>query len=263
MQKVLRKVKSILLPKIIEVKAVNPGKPKLPNADDDLINKAVSWWENNEYENVQRYKLIQWFGKTIIKIPFKETVEGNYFKPAHDLVEIIQNMQEDNILSTLNESSKILEPGCNVGRNLYYLSKKYKCEIVGIDISQKAIDIAKNKIWKNYPKCLFYKDNVLTTQFFDQFNDNHFDLVYTRWHLIHIPLSDVKKKYIESLKRISKTLILFEPVRDDRSKTELYHDGQYTLSWDNWCTEYNLKEYQCKKVIKWKDNTKVFYNNTI
>jgi len=255
----LKAMIKFFVPRIVQVKNNENNNPRKATEQDDLVEKAISWWKNDEYTKVQKFKNLRWLGLTFFRIPYYETVKGIYFKPAIDLVKIVKKMQKDKIIPSLDKNSKIFESGCNVGRNLYYLQKAFNCEVVGIDISQQAIDIAKNKIWKNREKYEFHIGNVLTTDFFDQFTDNYFDLVFTRWHLIHIPLSAEKKKYVESLKRISKILVLLEPVRQNCNEVELYQDGRYTLSWDDWVSEYNLKEYKSNLLTKRKDNTKAFY----
>ena len=143
--------------------------------------------------------------------------------------------------------------------NLYYLQDAFHCNVTGIDICKSALDIAKEEIWKGRDKYQFHLENVLSTDFFEKVSDGYYDIIITRWHLIHVPLSEAKKSYVESLKRISKVLIVIEPSKDDYHEVDLYHDGHYALSWDDWISEYGLTEYKSEKISKWDDGTKIFY----
>ena len=53
---------------------------------------------------------------------------------------MFKKLENENILPKITNSSKILEPGCSVGQNLWYIKKKYNCNVYGIDISKSAIE---------------------------------------------------------------------------------------------------------------------------
>jgi SAM-dependent methyltransferase len=225
--------------------------------DDDLIEHAVSWWKEDRYTKVKRFICLKWLGRTLLKIPYTESIESNYNKPANDIVHIIIEMQNKGLITEIDESSHIFEGGCNIGRNLLYLQKAFNCIVEGMDISEKAISIANHKIWKRRQNYKFHVGNVLTTDFFNNIEDNAFDLAFTRWHLVHLPKTSAKTEYVDHLKRIAKALILFEPVKKGKEGTDLYHDKSYALSWDDWAKDYDLTEYEPK--IKLPNHTRVFY----
>ena len=257
----LKSIVRAFIPRVVSVKRQPGNNPeRIPTTEDDLIEKAVSWWKEDEYTKVERFKHLEWLGFTLIRWPYHETIEGNYFGSARDLGVVLKELQNLGVVPPLGKESNIFEPGCNVGKNLFQIQEEYGCRVTGLDISQKAIQIAKNKIWKNRRNYQFFVDNALTTDLFAQFEDNFFDLTLTRWHLIHIPLSDAKRKYVENLKRISKCLVIFEPVKEGTHEIQLYQDGKYCLSWDDWPREYNLTEYDSPAVQMLREGTtKVFY----
>lgn len=259
MQK-LKRIITAFIPRIVKVRRERSPEKSLANETHDLIDKAVFWWKYDQYAKVKRFKHLRLFGFTLLKWPYYETIEGNYWKPANDIVQLVKEMQESGIISTLDEYSKIFEPGCNVGRNLYYLQQEFNCEVVGLDISEKAIEIAEQKIWKGRRRYKFCVDNALTTDFFNKLDNNTFDLVITRGHLMHIPLSDAKRKYVETLKRIGRTLVILEPVREGLHEIHLYQDGTYCLSWDDWALEYGLREYRSPTVSSFGGGTRVFFS---
>ncbi|MBE0655732.1 MAG: class I SAM-dependent methyltransferase [Bacteroidales bacterium] len=72
-------------------------------------------------------------------------------------------------------SPKILEVGCSTGYITRYLAKKYNCDIVGIDLSQLLLDIAKEESDKTgLQNIRYYKADVANLPF----SDNTFDIVF-------------------------------------------------------------------------------------
>lgn len=98
--------------------------------------------------------------------------------------------------------SKILDLGCGDGTRLSYISKNKK-DCIGVDISKKAINIAK----KQYPKCEFRVMNLEHLSF----RDNNFDLVYSAFVLEH--LDNPEKVISEAIRVLKKSglLILMAP----------------------------------------------------
>jgi len=242
MKKNLNKV----IPRLVKIrrKGSQSNPYVVAGEDHDLVERAVDWWKDDKYSKVKRYKYFQWLGIEWFKLPYYESIEEAYLKPADDFVSLVGDLISQGIVCPLDDGSRVFEPGCNVGRNLLFLQDKYNCHVEGLDISAEAIRKAEEKVWNARSKYKFTVENALTGNFFDSIPDNAYDFVFTRWHLIHIPLSDAKKRYVESLKRIAKTVVLVEPVREGTHEVQLYQDGQYCLSWDDWESEYGLKEYK-------------------
>jgi SAM-dependent methyltransferase len=72
----------------------------------------------------------------------------------------------------LNKNIKILEIGCYIGDLLYYLKKKNKCKVYGVEPSKKACQISKNifslKIEnKTFFESKFFALNKKNLEFFD------------------------------------------------------------------------------------------------
>lgn len=254
-----------LFPRIVKFRREkgSTNKPvRRPNEQDDLLEKTMGWWKHDEFTKIKRFKHLRWLGFTLYKYPYYETHCDHYLNPADDLVAVLKDMIHDKIIPELNENSKVLEPGCSVGRNLLSLQEVFNCEVYGVDISAKAIKLAKEEIWKDRKNHNFYTENVLTTQFFKEFRDNYFDLIVIRNHLLNIPLSREKKDYVESLKRIGKELVVFEKMKENYNEIDIAADGRYALSWDNWSVEYELEEYHSPNTYELKAGEKVFFNKT-
>ena len=101
------------------------------------------------------------------------------------------------------KDSKILELGCNIGRNLDYLSKAGFTDLRGIEISRKAVDFAK----VHYPYLKIYCSSIE-----DIIKDlREFDLVFTMATLEHIHTDS--EWIFPEVERIAKRLITIEDER--------------------------------------------------
>ncbi|MDP2943351.1 MAG: class I SAM-dependent methyltransferase, partial [Candidatus Omnitrophota bacterium] len=85
----------------------------------------------------------------------------------------------------IEEGQKVLEIGCNVGRNLNELFLSGFYDLSGVEISKNAVEMMR----KAYPdmagKIKIY--NGAVESFIEDFKDNSFDLVFTMAVLEHIP----------------------------------------------------------------------------
>ena len=87
--------------------------------------------------------------------------------------------------------------GCGNGR-LFSLLKDRGVEYIGIDSSEKLIDIAKSKYWKENPKFLVVEALHLP------FPDNYFDKIYSIAVLHHIPSDAFRLEFLKEVKRVLK-----------------------------------------------------------
>lgn len=99
----------------------------------------------------------------------------------------------------LNEGSKVLDLACGVGSTSFYLAKKYKCKITGIDISNSMINIAKSKLaGSNYSKNISFQPADALKM---PFPDNSFDVVIAQAFFI---LIDNKVNALKEIYRVLK-----------------------------------------------------------
>ena len=80
--------------------------------------------------------------------------------------------------------AKILEIGCNVGRNLNYLFSSGFYRIYGIEISENAVDLLKRSFPEMAENVEIY--NMAVEEKIKDFQDNEFDTVFTMAVLEHI-----------------------------------------------------------------------------
>ncbi|MBI2529606.1 MAG: class I SAM-dependent methyltransferase [Candidatus Diapherotrites archaeon] len=119
------------------------------------------------------------------KIPWNEG------RPSRDLVALVKNK---------SFRGPVLDICCGIGTNAIYAAKK-GFEAIGIDISEKAIEIAKenSKKAKVDSEAKFVVGDVLMPKF----PDKEFGLVFDRGCLHHIHPED-RKGFIGEIKRVLK-----------------------------------------------------------
>lgn len=83
-----------------------------------------------------------------------------------------------------NQTAKILEIGCNVGRNLNYLFLAGFTNLVGIELNKKAVQLLKSSYPLMAQKVKIY--NFPVEKIIGKIKDNEFDIVFTLAVLMHI-----------------------------------------------------------------------------
>lgn len=139
-----------------------------------------------------------------------------------------------NIIKMGNIQS-VLEVGANLGTNLSKL--KGKCyKIYGVDINEEALKTAQSL----YPFAHFQKGSAYNLPF----EDDSFELVFTRGVLIHIPVkNDDRNKVLKEMLRVSsKYIVNIEYACEDENK-------HYEIV--NWRENQNLWRINVDKY--WKD----------
>jgi SAM-dependent methyltransferase len=115
------------------------------------------------------------------------------------LLQLIENHSSD-------KNIKILEIGCNVGRNLNRLFEAGFRNLEAIEISEKAVKMLE----KSFPEmaAIAKINNLPVEEKIKEFKDNEFDIVYTMAVLEHI--HNDSKWIFPEIVRIAKTVITIE-----------------------------------------------------
>lgn len=141
---------------------------------------------------------------------------GNFIR-TNDLVDIIKALDIDN--------PKILEVGCNAGRNLNGLYEAGYRNLHAIEISQPAIDLFE----KTYPET-FAASNILCGDaekiLSENFDDNEFDIVFTMAVLQHI--------HPKSIGNVSKNIFRI------CKKFLITHEAETHVSWRHFNRSYRV-----------------------
>lgn len=147
---------------------------------------------------------------------------------------------------------KFLEVGCNVGNQLNMVRELDYNNLWGIDISEHALKIARQRSDFN-----IVNGNALDIPF----KDNFFDMVFTSGLLIHIPPHKIHTVLDEIYRCSSKYIWGFEYYYPSEIKETKYRNEDNLM----WKANYpklfldrfdNLKLVH-KKLIKYKDNNNV------
>lgn len=103
------------------------------------------------------------------------------------------------ISNTLLSPCRIIDLGCGAGNYVIYFAKK-GFDAIGVDISENAIDMARNTARKLGVSCTFVVADVLGD--IAEFS-NGFDFGYD-WELLHHIFPESRDKYIENVFRFLK-----------------------------------------------------------
>ncbi len=83
---------------------------------------------------------------------------------------------------TFSNNTRVLDIGSGLGGAAFYMAEKYGASVVGLDLSEVMIEIA-NERAKGISNVEFHLADVLTMDF----EENSFDLIWSRDALLHIP----------------------------------------------------------------------------
>lgn len=84
---------------------------------------------------------------------------------------------------SLHKGARILELGCNVGRNLSYLQSIGYINLFGVELNKKAVAVSE-KLYLNLVKAKIANDTI---EHYILYNTEHYDLIFTMAVLEHIP----------------------------------------------------------------------------
>jgi SAM-dependent methyltransferase len=223
--------------------------PDLPPA-----GTGIEYWRDGLERRMPRWWELKWRGRVLVRMRSDHN-ERAYWRRRRELIRLIDEMTTAGTLPPLHADSRVLEPGCNVGQNLWEISRRWRCQVHGIDIDRAALDQAAARAWPRPGQ--FAYGNVLDPATLSSYADREFDLVLTRWHLIHVPPGDAKTEYLRNLKRIGRAGLILEPTAPDKTgRVEWAEKGTYCLSWDDWAGWYGLKRFSPRTPLPYTD---VFY----
>lgn len=130
--------------------------------------------------------------------------EGN--KP-HDYIRVIGRSKALlEIISDLPKNARILEVGCNVGRNLAYLYDNGYIGVEGVEINPHAVELLR----RTFPQLAGTQIHIgAAGEVLPKFADDEFDLVYTMAVLEHIHPDE--SSVFDDMTRIGKHVLAIEP----------------------------------------------------
>jgi len=152
----------------------------------------------------------------------------------------------------ISEGSIVLDAGCGFGRTAGHLAKKYGCKVVGIDISERMIEGAREKARKERVDDLvrFQVGNAESTHF----KDESFDAVISEGTTVLTDKQRALREYVRVTKRggyigLNELSWRRKPSKEviDRAFTDL--QGVNPLEYDEWTNllvDSGLKDIQSR-----------------
>lgn len=115
----------------------------------------------------------------------------------------------DDFLKLIGKGGKILDAGCGPGGDVAYIASK-GFDVVGIDLSEKMLEIAKRK----NPRIYFQKADIRKLNF----KPNTFDGIIASFSLIHIPKKDVNKTVDIFYKLLKPRGVIYIGIQEGKSQ---------------------------------------------
>jgi len=155
----------------------------------------------------------------------------------------IEREEEEEVKSLSEFSSRIpldgrvLDAGCGNGAYSRILSEKF--EVIGVDISEKQIELAK----QNAPKAKFICQDMTKVTF----PDEHFNGILSYYSIIHIPREEhyeLLRNFRRMLKINGIVLLTFHNSDDPESYDENFFGSGAKMFWSGFDEATNLKMIQ-------------------
>jgi ubiquinone/menaquinone biosynthesis C-methylase UbiE len=172
----------------------------------------------------------------------KEIVRKGYNKTAKKLqIQLGSRKEEAHIFKVVDEfissipiHGVVLDAGCGNGAYSRYLSEKLN--VIGVDISEKQIELAR----QNAPRAKFICGDISIVKF----PDEYFDGILSFYTIIHIPRDEhygLLESFYRILKNTGVVLLNFHLNDDAESYEENFLGSGSQMYWSGFDRETNLK----------------------
>src|SRR2546430_1658547 len=85
---------------------------------------GIEYWREGLERRMPRYWELTWRGRVLMRMRSDHN-ERAYWRRRRDLIVLIDEMNRRGILPALTSETRVLEPGCNVGQNLWEISERW------------------------------------------------------------------------------------------------------------------------------------------
>lgn len=134
-------------------------------------------------------------------------------------------------------SNTVLEIGCNIGRNLFYLKSELKMDVAAIEISQYAVD----QMPKQYPVLQDTKIYVGDVkEVIREIPDSAYDVVYSMAVLMHLHPTTPEEFWEDVVRVAGKYIVTIE---NERTSSDRHWGRNYNKVF----LKYNVKEVFCER----------------
>lgn len=179
----------------------------------------------------EQHRLTQWWKTEPFKNPGPQRDE-NCCDALIELELLIAN-------GHLTPPRSYFEPGCCLGRNLRLFEERYGGEVYGLEVHPELVKATEDAV----PGVRMITANIFDTDTWAAgLPDKIFDLTLTRSFLFYLPPGPDKHRVVDTLKRLSKFLLVMEPNFTNTGRWEPEDRGSYVCSWERW-EDYGLRPY--------------------
>ena len=142
----------------------------------------------------------------------------------------------DAFISLLPRGGKVLDVGCGAGPKIGYLMK-HGLQVMGIDFSQRMLDLAKKDCPAGTFKCMAMED-------MDQLTET-FDGVFAQASLLHVPKKNVGEMIRKMTDRLNPQGILYIAVKEKKEEgpeEEITIERHYGYPYERFFSYFTLPE---------------------
>ncbi len=157
----------------------------------------------------------------------------------------------------ISKNAKILDLGCGAGRTTINLFKSGYCNIIGLDISDKFIEFAKNYCLKNNLGISFINGDATNLPF----DNEQFDAVIFSYNgMMCIPGQKNRDKVLKETYRVLKPngIFIFTAHNRDDSGNYQYIWDEEKLKWDNGTQDKRLEMFGDRLTVNSNSGEEVF-----
>jgi 2-polyprenyl-3-methyl-5-hydroxy-6-metoxy-1,4-benzoquinol methylase len=142
----------------------------------------------------------------------------------------------DQFISLLKPGDVVLDVGCGTGVKSKYLTEK-GLKVVGIDFSEKMIEIAKREVHQGTFRVMDMHDLSSLHQ--------KFDAIFVQAALLHIPKAQVSKVLSGLIDRLKKKGYLYvgvKKIRQGKKDEEIVKENDYGYDYERFFSYFTLDE---------------------
>jgi SAM-dependent methyltransferase len=171
----------------------------------------------------------------------KDIVRKGYDKAAEDYLSVRnEDLEEMSFLpefcSYIPKDGRVLDVGCGGGLPFTkYLSEQF--EVIGIDISEKQIELAK----RNVPKATFYQMDMTNLNF----DNDYFDGIIAYYSIIHLPRNEQPDLFVNLYRMLKPNgvalLVLHSDDDPESFEEDFFGEKMY---WSGFDSKTNLEILQ-------------------
>ena len=170
------------------------------------------------------------YKKRIVREVYNQVAE-KYLERRHKDLEEMTILHE--FRSMIKRGGKVLDAGCGGGLPFTkHLSQYF--EVIGIDISEKQIELAK----KNAPKAQFHVKDMTELDF----PENYFDGILAYYSIIHVPREEQHDLFVNLYRMLKPNGVALFSLHSTDDPGSIFNDFfDATMFWSGFDTDTNLK----------------------